>query len=112
MGSKIGFILSLLFVAQLFAIGGDMMSIQFIYTNLDALSITVGNLISKSGGINDEIINLVKEENASIEPIGETSPLIGSVYKYKVFMNYDALIIDDKVMEIAVCRSVLIGYYS
>ncbi len=112
MGSKIGFILSLLFVVQLFAIGGDMMSIQFIYTNLDALSITVGNIISKSGGINDEVINLVKEENASIEPIGDVSPLIGSVYKYKIFKDYDALIIDNKTMEIAVCRSVIIGYYS
>lgn len=112
MGSKIGFILSLLFVAQLFAIVGDMMSIQFIYTDLDALSITVGTIISKEGKLSEQTIDLVKEQGAKIVQIGDSSSLIGSVFKYKISKNYDALIIDKETMEIAVTRSVVIGYYS
>ena len=72
MGSKLGFILSLLFLVQLFAMVGDLMSIQFIYTNLDAVSVTAGYLISTKGQITNEVIELVKNEaNATIEQIGE-----------------------------------------
>lgn len=112
MGSKIGFILSLLFVAQLFSIVGDMMSVQFIYTNLDALSITVGTLISKSGKITDYVVELVKENNATIEQIGGNNGLIGTIYKYKIAQSYKPIIIKQDYMEIAVTRSVVIGYYS
>lgn len=113
MGSKVGFILSLLFVIQLFVITTDIMSIQFIYTNLDAVSVTVGQMISKSGKISDEVVNLVYElTGGNIEEIGENSSLIGSAFRYRIFKNYDALIIDNKQMTIAVSRSVVIGYYS
>ena len=72
MGSKLGFILSLLFLVQLFAMVGDLMSIQFIYTNLDAVSVTAGYLISTKGQITNEVIELVKNEaNATIEQIGD-----------------------------------------
>ena len=38
MGSKIGFILSLVFVFQTFLLGGDILSIQIIRSDLDSLS--------------------------------------------------------------------------
>ena len=51
MAYKIGFILSLIFVVQLFVLMGDIMAIQMIYTNLDAVSVTAGYLISQNGKI-------------------------------------------------------------
>ena len=113
MGSKMGFILSLIFIAQLFVMIGDLMSIQFIYTNLDALSLTVGQYISTKGEISEEIIRLVENEaNAHIEPVGEEAPLFGSLYEYKIYTTYKPYIIQKDEMEISIIRSVVIGYYS
>lgn len=113
MGSKLGFILSLLFLVQLFAMVGDLMSIQFIYTNLDAVSVTAGYLISTKGQITNEVIELVKNEaNATIEQIGDSPALLGSTFEYRISKPYDAMIIDQKAIEIAVVRSVVIGYYN
>ena len=113
MGSKLGFILSLLFLVQLFAMVGDLMSIQFIYTNLDAVSVTAGYLISTKGQITNEVIELVKNEaNATIEQIGDSPALLGSTFEYRISKSYNAMIIDQKAIEIAVVRSVVIGYYN
>ena len=59
MGSKVGFLLSLLLVVELFVLAGDVFSAQIIYTNLDAVSITAGNVISTKGEITDELRNYV-----------------------------------------------------
>ena len=113
MGSKLGFILSLLFLVQLFAMVGDLMSIQFIYTNLDAVSLTAGYLISTKGQITDDVIELVKNEaNATIEQIGDSPALLGSTFEYRISKPYNAMIINQKAIEIAVVRSVVIGYYN
>ena len=113
MGSKVGLILSLLFVVQLFVLASDIMGIQMIYTNLDAVSVTAGYLISQKGMITQEVVDLVFEEaGASIEQIGDTTPMLGAVYQYRIFKPYQSLLLKDQLTEIAVSRSVVIGYYS
>ena len=66
MGSKLGFILSLLFLANLFALVGDLMSIEFIHSNIESLSVSVAYLISKSGAIKDDAIAMVEDAGAYI----------------------------------------------
>lgn len=113
MGSKLGFILSLLFVVQLFALAADIICIQMIYTNLDAVSITAGYIISRNGEITDEVVELVSSEaGASIEQIGDTPSMIGATFKYRIYRTYKSLILQSDVTEIAVCRSVVVGYYT
>jgi len=110
---KMGFLLSLIFLVQLFILMGDIVSIQMIYTNLDAVSVTAGYLISQSGKITNQVRNLVLEEaNATIECTGDESPLIGSVYTFKITREYDPLIIQQDTMQISIERSVVIGYYN
>lgn len=113
MGYKMGFILSLIFVVQLFVMVGDLMSIQFIYTNLDAISVTAGHIISQKGMITDEVIRLCENEgNAQIVQVGENTPMYGSIFEYKIYTSYEPYIIKNEPMEIYVIRSVVIGYYS
>lgn len=113
MGSKMGFILSLLFVAQLFVMATDFIAIQMIYTNLDAVSVSVGYIISKKGGITQEAVDLVYQEaGAQIEQIGDTPQMIGEVFQYRIFKEYKSFTLMNRPTEIAVVRSVLIGYYS
>lgn len=113
MAYKLGFILSMLFLVQLFAMVGDLMSIQFIYTNLDAVSVTAGYVISSKGFITQEVVDLVQEQaGATIVEIGTSTPMIGEIIEYKISKSYKAIIINTEEMEIAVVRSIVIGYYS
>ena len=113
MAYKLGLILSMLFLAQLFVFTGDLISIQIIYTNLDAVSVVAGNLISSRGTIDDEIINLVYEQSGgTIEALGDETPLYGAIYEYKISREYTPWVMSNSPMEIAVTRSVVIGYYA
>ncbi len=108
-----GFILSLLFLVQLFALLGDMLSVQIIYNNLDAVSVNAGYLISRYGKVTPIVTNYVSEEaGATVVAISEGTGRIGDVYKYKISKTYKPLIIKNEDMEIAVMRSIIIGYYS
>lgn len=113
MSYKIGFILSLLFIAQLFVFAADLISVQMIYTNLDAVSVTAANLISLHGGLDDSIANLVYEQTGgSIEEVGDTPPLYGAVYTFRLYKDYTPWVMSNKPMTISITRTVVIGYYS
>ncbi|MBR0033590.1 MAG: hypothetical protein IJQ40_00520 [Bacilli bacterium] len=113
MSYKVAFILSMLFIVQLFVFATDLMSVQIIHSNLDAVSVTAGNIISTKGSINEDVIALVQNEaGASIEAIGDETPLFGAVFEYKISKTYQPVFFASKPMEIAVVRSVVIGYYN
>ena len=113
MGSKVGFLLSLLLVVELFVLAGDVFSAQIIYTNLDAVSITAGNVISTKGEITDELRNYVKSETGGeITPVGNDTPMFGSVYTFKISKEFNPMNRFTSKTEIAVVRSVVIGYYN
>lgn len=113
MAYKLGFILSSIFIVALFVMYGDIMAVQVIYTNLDAISVTAGYLISSKGKITDEVILLAEQEaNAIIEPVGDQTPMFGSIYEYKIYTYYTPNIIADHDLEVSIIRSVVIGYYS
>lgn len=113
MAYKMGFILSLIFVVELFILAGDIFSSQVIYTNLDAVSITAGNIISSKGGITDDIRRYVSETTGGeIEAVGDETPLFGSIYTFKISKLYKPMNFFSNESEITVTRSVVIGYYN
>lgn len=113
MGSKVGFLLSLLLVVELFVLAGDVFSAQIIYTNLDAVSITAGNVISTKGEITDELKKYVRSETGGeITPVGNDIPMFGSVYTFKISKEFNPMNRFTSKTEIAVVRSVVIGYYN
>ena len=113
MGYKLGLIISMIFLAQLFVFTGDLISIQIIYTNLDAISVVAGNLISSRGGLDEEIVNLVYEQSGGhIEALGDETPMWGAVYQYKISREFTPWVMSNNPMDISVTRSVVIGYYA
>ena len=113
MASKVGFILSLLLVIELFVLAGDIFSAQIIYTNLDAVSITAGNIISTKGEITDEIKNYVRNETGGeITAVGNDTPLFGSVFTFRITKEFNPMNRFTGKTEISVVRSVVIGYYN
>ena len=113
MGYKVGFLLSLLLVIQLFVLAGDIFTAQITYTNLDAVSITAGNVISSKGLITDELKSYVKEQTGGeIEAVGDETPMFGSIFTFKVSREYCPMNKFITQNEISVVRSVVIGYYN
>lgn len=113
MGYKVGFLLSLLLVIQLFVLAGDIFTAQIIYTNLDAVSITAGNVISSKAEITNELKAYVKEQTGGeIIAVGDETPLFGSVFTYKITREFRPLNRFIATNEISVVRSVVIGYYN
>lgn len=113
MGYKVGFLLSALLILELFILAGDVFSAQVIYTNLDAVSVTAGNIISSKGGITQDLINLVYDQTGGIiSAAGDETPLFGSVYTFKISKWYEPMSRFNREYEISVVRSVVIGYFN
>lgn len=113
MASKLGFILSLIFVAQVLVLFGDLIAVQNIYTALDAVSVTAGYIISGKRGITDEVRQLVENETGGEITAITTGPVyFGSVYEYQVSKSFNPYIIKQEPMIITIKRSVIIGFYN
>lgn len=113
MGYKVGFLLSLLLVVELFVLAGDILSAQIIYTNLDAVSITAGNIISTKGEITEDLKSYVRSETGGeISAVGDETPLFGSVYTFQISKDFNPMNGFTKQSQIVVVRSVIIGYYN
>ena len=113
MGYKVGFVLSLLLVVELFVLAADLFAAQTIYTNLDAISVTAGNIISSKGEITEDLRLYVKEQTGGdIVAVGDETPLFGSIYTFKISREFSPINKFTEKSEIAVTRSVVIGYYN
>ena len=113
MAYKVGFILSLLLVVELFVLAGDVFTAQVIYTNLDAVSVTAGNVISSKGEITNELRTYVRNQTGGeITAIGDETPLFGSVYTFQISKEFNPMNRFTSKTVIAVTRSVVIGYYN
>ena len=113
MGYKVGFLLSLVLVIELFVLAADLFSAQIIYTNLDAISITAGNIISSKGEITDELRQYIRDQTGGeITAVGDETPLFGSIYTFQIAKEFNPINRFTTKSEIVVVRSVVIGYYN
>ncbi|MDY0345716.1 MAG: hypothetical protein WCX85_04700 [Bacilli bacterium] len=113
MGSSIGVILSFIFVINMFLFGSDIINLQLVYANLDAVAMTAGHLIVESGGITEDVASFVENEaNATIYCINNCTPRFGDTYIYIVTTLYEPIAMSNEPMELSIRRSVVIGYYN
>ena len=113
MGSKIGAILSTLFIFIAFLFASDFVMIQVNYTNLDAFSITINEKISKSGEINDELKEFVKNKiGGTITPVDVSASYeVGSFFGYYLAKEYKPIIIKNEPIEVKIKRYTVITLY-
>ena len=112
MSSKLGLILSMLFVAMFFAFAGDMVSLQFAYTNLDSISVTIGKLISEERTISQTFIDNVESEfDVDFILLNEEEPLFGDVVNYIIASEFQPMVISKESITLSIQRSSIIGYY-
>ena len=113
MSSKLGLILSMVFVTLFFAMGLDMISVQIIYNDLDSKSVAISYQISQYGTINSELKSAFESKyNVSFICVSNCSPRFGDVVTYQIAKDYRPIIIQKELMTISVERSAVIGYYN
>ena len=112
MSSKFGTILSLLFVAFFVALASDILTIQYLYSDLDAKSTSISYIISKYGKVTDNL-EATLEERYQVEftclNYCITSP--GNVIDFVVSKKYKPVFISKNEITISVKRQAIIGYY-
>ena len=112
MSYKISFILSMVFVAVFFMFSGDMISLQFIYSDLDAKSVTISYLISEHGSIDEGLISYIEDKyKVDFVSADNYSPLFGDEVTYVIAKTYKPLMMSKEVMTVSVQRTTVIGYY-
>ena len=112
MSYKVGLIISMVFVSMCFLFGADLISIQSIYSSLDAKANNISYLISKNGVIDNRFKIQVQETyDVNFVCKNNPSPYIGEEITYTIFTNYQPLIINKRKMIIAITTMTVVGFY-
>ena len=112
MSYKISFILSMVFVTMFFLFSGDMISLQFIYSDLDAKSVTISYLISEHGSLDQPFIDSIENKyNIEFVSADNYTPLFGEEVTYVIAKTYKPLMMSKETMTVSVQRTTVIGYY-
>ena len=112
MSSKLGLMLSMIFVVMFFLLAGDMMCLSYAYSNIDSTSITIGYVIAKSGRVDEEFLTHLEEVyNVKFLTISPSHPSQGDIVDFVIYQNYDPLILSKDPITLKASRSTIIGYY-
>lgn len=113
MSSKFGLILSMLFIALFFSMGIDMISVQIIYSDLDAKSAAISYRISEYGTIDNALISSIQADfSVKFECKSKCQPVFGDTVIYVISRDYRPLIIKSNQLTVSVERAAVIGYYN
>ncbi len=103
----------MVFVCMFFLFSGDMISLQFIYSDLDAKSVTISYLISDYGFLDDNFISYIENKyNVDFVSADNYSPLFGEEVTYIIAKEYKPLVMSKEIMTISIKRTTVIGYFN
>lgn len=112
MSSKIGLIISMLFVAIFFLFGIDLICLEFNYSDIDSKSINISYYFSKSGRIDEEFVNTLEEKyNVDIIINNDRVPEFGEEINYLLVRDYKPIVLSNDPISIRIRRSAIVGYY-
>jgi len=117
MSAKLGTMLSIFMIFITFLFGADLVMMQYIYTDLDSLSINASYLIAKNGYITESIKdNFLAMYKVNIYPDPsndlEQSYKEGDYYKFTLEKSYDPIIISNSTINLKVNRMTIINFYN
>lgn len=112
MSYKVGLILSMIFVAMFFLFGADLITLEAVYSSLDAKANNISYIISRSGTIDDDFVSYIENTFAvTFDCPKEETPEFGEKIIYKISTNYRPLVISEEEMTISIERMTIIGFY-
>ena len=112
MSFKVGLILSMVFVALFFLFGADLITLESVYSTLDAKANNISYLISRNGVVDNDFINYIEATfSVDFECPKNTSPTFGEKVIYTISTTYCPLVISKTEMTVAIQRMTIIGFY-
>lgn len=112
MSSKLGLIISLIFVSLFFAFGIDLLIVQSEYTKLMFAANDIAYFIAKSGYIDDDLIfDIERGYNVRFECFSNCDGTKGDILTFYVRRHIDITIISSEPLLLSVKRSTVFGYY-
>lgn len=112
MSYKVGLILSMVFVSLCFLFGADLLSIQSVYSTLDAKANNISYLISKNGIIDKKFVKVIQTTyDVKFTAPNNPSPYFGEEITFTISTTYKPLIISKKEMKISISRIAVVGFY-
>lgn len=112
MSSKFGTLLSLLFVAFFVALGADLLTIQYLYSDLDAKSTSISYVISRYGRVTNRLVATIEDRyQVTFTCLTYCNSVPGDIVDYVISTTYQPVFISKQEITIAVKRQAVIGYY-
>lgn len=112
MSNLLSFILSLFLVIPTLLFSTDLFALSAIRGEIESRATTLGLQISMRGGVDEQLINSLKEENIDFVCLGICDGLeSGQVVKYQIIKYYQPLFISTNQFSVVAQRSAMIGYY-
>ena len=112
MSYKLGLVLSMVFVALFFLFGADLITLESVYSSLDAKANNISYLISINGVIDDDFINYVENKFlVAFDCPKNNYPTFGDKVVYKISSSYRPLVISKNEMNVTIQRMTIIGFY-
>lgn len=110
MSYKLGLLLSMLFLMSVLLLSGDLVCISANLSELDSIALTAAYQISINGRIDETTIAFVEKQNASIKSLSGDTLSLGSTMVFRVYREYQPLIISKDTMTLNVQRSTVVGF--
>ena len=112
MSSKLGTILSLIFIAFFVALSADIITIQYFYSDLDAKSTSIAYIISKYGRVTDSLEATIEDRySVDFTCLSYCNSSPGDVVDFALSVEYQPIFISKTPITIAIKRQAIIGYY-
>ncbi len=112
MSYKVGLILSMVFVSLCFLFGADLLSIQSVYSTLDAKANNICYLISKNGVVDRSFAKFVQATyKVKFSAPNNPSPYFGEEITFTISTTYKPLVISKNEMTISISRIAVVGFY-
>ena len=111
MASKVSMILSVIFVFQLLLMIGDMVSLQMIQTQMQAMAVYVTHRVALTGQLDEAMIEYVEDQGMQLTCLQTCQPQFKDTMVIELSRSYTPLIISDEVIEIKMVRYILVGAY-
>lgn len=112
MSSKLGTLLSLIFIAFFVMLSADLISIQYLYSDLDAKSTSIAYLISKNGGVNKSLARTIENNyNVQFTCLTYCNGVPGDIVDFVISKEYQPIFVSKNKININVKRQAIISYY-
>lgn len=112
MSSKFGTLLSLIFIAFFVALSADLITIQYLYSDLDAKSTSIAYIISKYGRVTDSLIEVIEDRyNVEFTCLSHCNSSPGDIVGFSISKQYQPVFISKNPIKLSVKRQAIISYY-